>query len=67
MIDNDPPMNIAGPEPDVYHCPKHGDVVDTLHSSLPENRGHWCLLCYLEVLEKLGVNRVHKIPKRTSY
>lgn len=45
----------------MYECPKHGKTNEIIQSTIQGHRGSWCMLCVLEKLDELGVNRVTRV------
>ena len=34
----------------VINCPKHGEHTHVIHSTIPNNQGVWCQICWLDTL-----------------
>ena len=47
-------------------CPKHGETIEMISSNVKDHEGKWCMLCVLEKLDELGVNRLEEIKDKKS-
>jgi len=45
----------------LFLCPTHGEVEYTIQSTIKGHESRWCQICWLESLERTGVNRVTEI------
>lgn len=52
-------------KPQNYVCPRHGDIGSvTMHITIQNEKiGTWCLRCYAEMLDQMGVCRVKEAEK----
>jgi hypothetical protein len=47
-----------------FICSVHGDInKHTINSNIPGYEGHWCMMCCLDKLDELGVQRAQKVDK----
>ena len=60
ILDKPKPKNIGVVPVSWGHvCPAHGDVGSgTIVSTIVGHEGTWCLLCVIEGLEKLGLQKL---------
>lgn len=49
-----------------YRCSVHGVTSNVIHSNIPGHVGEWCQLCWVEMLDKVGVQRVTRIEDEQS-
>ncbi len=54
---NQPPMIIGVPK---VICKKHGNHEHSFVSIIPMFEGAWCMLCMIEALDRIGIERVEK-------
>ena len=35
-----------------HYCPRHGEVKETMDSTIPGHEGRWCLRCWVEMVNR---------------
>ena len=50
----------------VVNCPKHGEHLNTIRSTIPNHEGVWCQICWLESLGPPLPSTYKSVPLNTE-
>lgn len=47
--------------PPIIKCQEHGEHAHVMTSDIKGHEGYWCMICMIEALERIGINKSERI------